>query len=96
MIEIILASKSKIREKILKELSEKEIAIEIKELDSDDAVDILSELPEEKKEKVISLIKDENITENIRELLKYDEDSAGGLMAKELISVNENWSVLKC
>ena len=84
------------REKILKELSEKEIAVEIKELDSDDAVDILSELPEEKKEKVISLIKDENITENIRELLKYDEDSAGGLMAKELISVNENWSVLKC
>ena len=51
---------------------------------------------EEKKEKFISLIKDENITENIRELLKYDEDSAGGLMAKELISVNENWSVLKC
>ena len=85
-----------VREKILKELSEKEIAVEIKELDSDDAVDILSELPEEKKEKVISLIKDENITENIRELLKYDEDSAGGLMAKELISVNENWSVLKC
>ena len=65
-------------------------------MDSDDAVDILSELSEEKKEKVISLIKDENITENIRELLNYDEDTAGGLMAKELISVNENWSVLKC
>ena len=45
---------------------------------------------------MISLIKDENITENIRELLNYDEDTAGGLMAKELISVNENWSVLKC
>ena len=42
------------------------------------------------------MIKDENITENIRELLSYDEDSAGGLMAKELISVYENWSVLKC
>ena len=85
-------------EKTLKNnnFSEKEIAGEIKELDSDDAVDILSELSEEKKEKVISLIKDENITENIRELLNYDEDTAGGLMAKELISVNENWSVLKC
>ena len=65
-------------------------------MDSDDAVDILSELSDEKKEKVISFIKDENITENIRELLNYDEDTAGGLMAKELISVNENWSVLKC
>ena len=41
-------------------------------------------------------IKDEDLTENIRELLNYDEDSAGGLMAKELISVYENWSVEKC
>ena len=85
-----------VREKILERLSEKEIAGEIKELDSDDAADILSELSDEKQEKVISLIKDENITDNIRELLNYEEDSDGGLMAKELISVNENWSVLTC
>lgn len=77
-------------------LSLKEIAGEIKEMDTDDAVDILDELTDERKEKVISLIKDEDLTENIRELLNYDEDSAGGLMAKELISVYENWSVEKC
>jgi len=85
-----------VREKILEALSVKEIAGEIKELDSDDAVDILSDLPDDKQEKVISFIKDESKTENIRELLNYEEDTAGGLMAKELISVNENWSVLKC
>ena len=85
-----------VREKILDALSVKEIAGEIKELDSDDAVDILSDLPDEKQERVISFIKDESKTENIRELLNYEEDTAGGLMAKELISVNENWSVLKC
>ena len=85
-----------VREKILEALSIKEIAGEIKELDSDDAVDILSDLPDEKQERVISFIKDESKTENIRELLNYEEDTAGGLMAKELISVNENWSVLKC
>ena len=85
-----------VREKILETLSVKEIAGEIKELDSDDAVDILSDLSDEKQEKVISFIKDESKTENIRELLNYEEDSAGGLMAKELISVSENWSVLKC
>ena len=85
-----------VREKILEALSVKEIAGEIKELDSDDAVDILSDLPDEKQEKVISFIKDESKTENIRELLNYEEDTAGGLMAKELISVSENWSVLKC
>ena len=85
-----------VRDKILETLSVKEIAGEIKELDSDDAVDILSDLPDEKQEKVISFIKDENKTENIRELLNYEEDTAGGLMAKELISVSANWSVLKC
>ena len=85
-----------VRDMILETLSVKEIAGEIKELDSDDAVDILSDLTDEKQEKVISFIKDESKTENIRELLNYEEDTAGGLMAKELISVSENWSVLKC
>ena len=85
-----------VRDKILETLSVKEIAGEINELDSDDAVDILSDLTDEKQEKVISFIKDESKTENIRELLNYEEDTAGGLMAKELISVSENWSVLKC
>lgn len=84
------------REKILKNLSIQEIAEEVEELDSDDATDIISELPEEKQKKVISKISDAEHKADIKELLKYDEDSAGGLMAKELISVNENWSVTRC
>lgn len=84
------------REKILKNLSIKEIAEEVEELDSDDATDIISELPEEKQKKVISKILDAEHKADIKELLKYDEDSAGGLMAKELIKVNENWTVTRC
>ena len=84
------------REKILKNLSIKEIAEEVEELDSDDATDIISELPEEKQKKVISIIIDAEHKADIKELLKYDEDSAGGLMAKELIKVNENWTVTRC
>ena len=84
------------REKILKNLSVQEIAEEVEELDSDDATDIISELPEEKQKKVISKISDAEHKADIKELLKYDEDSAGGLMAKELIKVNENWSVTRC
>ena len=84
------------REKILKNLSIKEIAEEVEELDSDDATDIISELPEEKQKKVISRIIDAEHKADIKELLKYDEDSAGGLMAKELIKVNENWTVTRC
>ncbi len=84
------------REKILKNLSIQEIAEEVEELDSDDATDIISELPEEKQKKVISKIIDAEHKADIKELLKYDEDSAGGLMAKELIKVNENWTITRC
>ena len=84
------------REKILNNLSVKEIAEEVEELDSDDATDIISELPEDKQKKVISKIIDAEHKADIKELLKYDEDSAGSLMAKELIKVNENWTVTSC
>lgn len=84
------------REKILKELSPKEIAEEIDELDSDDAADIIGELPEEQKEEVIAHLEDVEHAKEIVELLRYDDDTAGGLMAKELVRVNENWNVLTC
>ena len=85
-----------VREKILKALSAKEIAVEIKELDSDDAADILGELPDDRKDKVISEISDNDLADDLIELLSYEEDSAGGLMAKELVKANENWTVLRC
>jgi len=84
------------REKILKNLSTKEIAEEVEELDTDDATDIIAELPEDRQKKVISKIEDKDHKADIKELLKYDDDSAGGLMAKELIKVNENWAVTRC
>lgn len=84
------------REKILKNLSVKEIAEEVEELDTDDAADIISELPEERQEAVISQIEDEEHKAEIQELLAYDEDVAGGLMAKELVKVYETWTVAGC
>lgn len=85
-----------IREGILEQLSAKEIAKEVLELDTDDAADIILELPEERQEKVMSQIDDDEHVSDIRELLNYDENTAGGLMAKELVKVNEDLSVLKC
>jgi magnesium transporter len=94
--EILLEVDEDVREKILQSLSAKEIADELIELDSDDAADIMSELSEERKKEVISEIDDDEHAKDIVELMRYDEDSAGGLMAKELVKVNENWSVLTC
>lgn len=94
--EVLMDVDDDVREKILKQLSAKEIAEEIEELDTDDAADIIAELPEGRKEAVMLEIEDEDHAKDIVELLRYDENSAGGLMAKELVKVNENWSVLKC
>lgn len=85
-----------VREKVLQSLSSKEIAEEIDELETDDAADIIAELPEERKEEVISQIEDQEHAKDIIELLRYAEDTAGGLMSKELIAVNENWTVMHC
>ncbi len=85
-----------VREAILSNLSTKEIAGELEELDTDDAADIIGELPKEQIQDVISKIEDREHAKDIVDLLRYAEDSAGGLMAKELVKVNENWNVLTC
>ena len=84
------------REAVLENLSAKEIAEEVEILDTDDAADIIAELPDERKERVMSEISDSSHIDDIRELLTYEENSAGGLMAKELVKVQEDLSVLKC
>ena len=85
-----------VREKVLQNLSVKEIAEEVKELDTDDAADLLSELSPERKQKVIAQIDDKELVADINELLEYDENTAGGLMAKELVKVYETWTVAGC
>lgn len=84
------------REGILGKLSAKEIAEELSELDTDDAADIVGELPTEMIGQVISAMEDREHAKDIVDLLRYDEDTAGGLMAKELVKVKESWTVLSC
>jgi magnesium transporter len=94
--EVIAEIDEDVREKVLESLSSKEIAEEIDALETDDAADIIGELSEERKEEVIAQIEDQEHAKDIIELLRYDEDTAGGLMSKELIAVNENWTVMHC
>ena len=85
-----------VREKILESFSTKEIAEEIDELNTDDAADIISELPDHKKSEVISQIEDIDHAKDIVDLLRYKEGTAGSLMEKEVVQVNENWANLRC
>jgi magnesium transporter len=94
--EILLELEDDLRENILSRLSPKEIAEELDELETNDAADIIGELSKSKKQEVISELQDVEHAKDIVELLRYKEDTAGGLMHKELVKVNENWNVLTC
>lgn len=84
------------RKNILKELTSDAIATDIENLDSDDAADIVGELSEEKKKEVLTSMEDKEHAKDIASLLTHAEDTAGALMATELIVVNENWTVMRC
>ena len=85
------------REKFLDVLPPEVIASQfIHHMDSDDAADVIGDLAEEKKQEVLLHIDDVEQAGDIVDLLSYDENSAGGLMAKEMIRVNENWGVATC
>ncbi|MEM8565850.1 MAG: magnesium transporter [Bacteroidota bacterium] len=94
--EIINGLEPDTREKFLKLFSHKELTSVIVNLDSDDAVDLLNELPLVDREKVIAGLDNDEKEANILDLLRYDEDVAGGLMAKEIIKANQNWTVVQC
>ncbi len=85
------------RRKLLHDMPAEKIAKQfIDHLETDDAVDIIQELDEEDRDKILSHIDDVEQAGDIIDLLKYDEDTAGGLMGTEMIVVNENWSMPEC
>ncbi|MCZ6705387.1 MAG: magnesium transporter [Bacteroidetes bacterium] len=78
------------RAKLVEEIPEERLTEILDELDSDDAADVIADLPEEVVEKVLPTLED---SEDVQELLAYDEESAGGLMATEYVAVPSHWSV---
>lgn len=80
------------KEELLEELDSSQIARLVNEMESDDATDLVLELSEDKASEVLSKVQEAN-SEDIKELLHYPEDSAGGIMAKEYVAVNANCTV---
>ena len=93
--EIITNLDSETRRKFLRVYDSAEFVQFIPCMDSDDAVDILTEMPIRFREEVIARMEDREMASYIVELLRYDDDCAGGLMAKELIKANVNWTVVR-
>ena len=83
------------RKKFLKVYPPSEIINFLNQLASDDTADILNELPIKEREEVLSGLEPE-LKQQVTELLRYEENVAGGLMAKELIKARYTWTVVQC
>jgi magnesium transporter len=83
-----------VREDVLERLTPREIADAVEEMDSDDAADVVAELEEEKAVEVVELLEEEDRRE-IATLLTYPEESAGGIMQLEVVSVREDRTVAR-
>ena len=95
--DILIELEDHLRERLLTHLSSKEIVEDvIDNLDSDDAADVIQELPKQKQKEVLSKIANPKQASDLADLLSYEESSAGALMATELIKVYEDWSILRC
>lgn len=79
-------------DQLLEDVTEEKLSTLVDKMDSDDAADIISELPDDIAQSVLEQIPDE-ISEDVKELLLYDEDTAGGIMALEFVSVNNKSTV---
>lgn len=82
------------RERFLEAIPSKVIADRfILNMDSDDAADVMADISPEKQQEVLRHVKDVQQASDIKDLMAYDESSAGGLMGKEYISVNWNSTI---
>ena len=90
--EVITEIDENLREKILKDIDVKTITDIVDELYTDDATDIVSDLPETIARQVLKNI-DKEDSEDVLELLKYPEDSAGGIMTSNFVHVDSKSTI---
>ena len=94
--DVLLEMEEDKREALLATFSTKEIAEQLDNMESDDAADMINELPEEIQDEVLSQIEDIAQASDIADLLNFEEGTAGSLMAKELVSVYAHETVSAC
>ena len=96
-IDVLAELDPEVQIKFFEGFTREEIALNfIQNMDSDDAVDVLSVLDTTVASEIISYIPDKQDSLYLTRLLRYPDTTAGGLMAGELIKVNINWNVAQC
>ena len=94
--DVLVELEEDFRVEFMEYFSINELANFIEILDSDDGADLLNEMSSQRREEILEQIKNEEKAGHLLDLIRYDEDVAGGLMAKELVKARENWTVKRC
>ncbi len=81
-----------LRTRIIRQLDSEQASDILEEMAPDEAADVLGDLPEEKAQELLGLM-DEEEAEDIQELMEHEDDTAGGLMNTEFISIAEDMTV---
>jgi magnesium transporter len=84
--EVLLEMEPPLQERILSDLDNEAISEIVEELDSDDAADLVGDLPDKRAKEIIETVEDD-VSKELKKLLPYPEDSAGGIMALEYVAV---------
>lgn len=90
--DVILELSDNSREQLIEDLSNEKLTDIIEEMESDDKADIIAELSDDQAKAVLEAIEPEE-SEEVKELLKYAEDTAGGIMQSELVSVKKTATI---
>ena len=77
---------------VLDSLSNAELSEIVEEMDPDDAADVIGDLSDQRSSEVLELMDDEE-SEEVRRLLEYDEETAGGIMTPDVVTMHSNQTV---
>jgi len=80
------------RGEVVEEMDARELSEIVAQMEPDDAADVLGELTEEQREDILETIANEH-ADKIEELLGYPEDTAGGIMTKDLVALHAGATV---
>ena len=80
------------RELLIEDMPQDKLTRIVDDMESDDATDLIAELPQEQAQHILGQI-DREDSEEVRELLKYGAETAGGIMQLELVAVPQDVTV---
>ncbi len=90
--DVLVEIEPPVQERILKGLDSQAISEIVAEMDSDDAADLVGDLPADRAKEVIEAV-DDHVSEELGKLLPFPDDTAGGIMALEFVSIKADVTV---